>query len=105
MIFELRTYLIPEGRMPNILSRFETITFNIFKRHNIDVVGFWTKKGVNELVYMCKFENEEAMKKAWDAFRADPEWVQKKAQTEVNGPIVSKVISEVLTATAFSPMR
>lgn len=105
MIYELRTYLIPEGRMPNILNRFETITFNIFKRHNINVVGFWTKPDNSALIYMCKFDSEEAMKKSWDAFRADPEWIQKKAQTEANGPIVSKVISEVLTATVFSPMR
>ena len=52
MIHELRTYRVPEGRMPDILSRFENITFGIFDRHGIKVVGFWTKNDVNELVYI-----------------------------------------------------
>jgi len=105
MIYELRTYRIPEGKMPNILNRFETITFDIFKRHNIEVVGFWEKSDVNEIVYICKFDSVDAMKSAWDAFRADPDWVSAKAQTEANGPIVSEVISEVMTATSFSPIK
>jgi hypothetical protein len=45
------------------------------------------------------------MKRSWDAFRADPAWVSAKAKTEENGPIVSEVISEVMTATSFSPIK
>ena len=44
MVYELRTYRIPEGKMPNILSRFENITFGLFERHGIEVVGFWTRQ-------------------------------------------------------------
>ena len=105
MIHELRTYRIPDGRMPDILARFENITFGIFERHNIKVVGFWTKQDVNELVYICEFASEEAMNTAWDAFRADPDWDKAKVETEANGPIVSEVISETLNPTSFSPIR
>jgi hypothetical protein len=91
--------------MPDILSRFENVTFGIFDRHNIKVVGFWTMKDVNELIYLCEFENEAVMSSAWDAFRADPDWVSAKAETEANGPIVSEVISETLIPTSFSPIR
>jgi len=105
MIYELRTYHIPEGKMRDILDRFETITFNIFKRHNIEVVGFWQKNDVNEIVYICRFDSTDVMESAWEAFRADPEWIEKKAQTEANGPIVSRVVSEVMTATSFSPIQ
>ena len=105
MIHELRTYRIPEGKMQNILARFENITFGIFERHDIKVLGFWTKKDVNELVYICEYENEEAMNRAWDAFRADPDWVSAKAETEADGPIVSEVISETLIPTSFSPIK
>ena len=101
----LRTYRIPEGKMPNILARFENITFGIFERHNIKVVGFWTKKDVNELVYVCEYASEDAMAAAWDAFRVDPDWVAAKAETEADGPIVSEVISEVLHPTSFSPLK
>ena len=33
MIYELRSYRIPEGKMPNILARFKDITMSIFERH------------------------------------------------------------------------
>ena len=105
MIYELRTYRIPEGKMPNILSRFENITFNIFERHGIEVTGFWEKRDANEIVYMCKYDSEDAMKSAWEAFRTDPEWIKTRAQTEANGPIVSGVTSEIMTATSFSPVQ
>ena len=105
MIHELRTYRVPDGRMPDILARFEKITFRIFDRHDMKVVAFWTKKDVNELVYICEFEDEEEMKAKWDAFRADSEWVEARKKTEANGPIVSGVVSEVLEPTPFSPLR
>ena len=105
MIYELRTYRIPEGRMDDILNRFAGITFKIFQRHNIQVAGFWTRSDADELVYLCKFDSEAAMKKAWDAFRADPEWVEAKKRTEAKGPIVSEVISHTLIPTPFSPMQ
>jgi hypothetical protein len=105
LIHELRTYRIPDGKMPNILDRFENITFGIFDRHGIKVTAFWTKKDVNELIYLCEFENEAAMTSSWDAFRADPDWVAARAETEADGPIVSEVISEVLVPTSFSPLK
>ena len=71
MIHELRTYVVPDGRMPELLALFENILFGIFDRSNIKVVEFWTKRDVNELVYVCEFENEEAKKSAWDAFKAN----------------------------------
>ena len=33
MIYELRTYVIPAGRMPDILERFENVTMDLFARH------------------------------------------------------------------------
>lgn len=105
MVYELRTYRIPEGRMPDILNRFETTTFNLFERHRIEVVGFWTRTDANELVYLCRYESEAAMEGAWEAFRADPEWVEAREKTEANGPIVDEVISHTLVPTSFSPMQ
>ena len=105
MIYELRTYRIPDGKMPDILSRFENITFGLFERHGIEVTGFWQKTDANEIVYICRYESETAMESAWAAFRADPEWIEARARTEANGPIVSEVISEMMTATSFSPIQ
>lgn len=105
MVYEHRTYKIPEGKMSDILNRFEKFTLKIFEKYGIDIIGFWTREDANELVYLCKFESKEAMEKAWKAFRSDPEWVETRKRTEANGAIVDEVLSYNLIPTSFSPMQ
>jgi hypothetical protein len=107
VIYELRTYIIPPGRMAHIVDRFRTKTMDIFARHGFDVVGFWTvdEGGDNELVYLLRFDSPEASEAAWTAFRADPEWVETRKVTEADGPIVDTIIAKTMTATEFSPMK
>ena len=108
MIYHLRTYVIPPGRMPDILERFENTTMRLFARHGIDVVGFWTVTAPetdHELVYITRFEDQAAADAAWDAFRADPEWVATRERSEANGPIVETVIERTLQPTAFSSLQ
>lgn len=96
MIYELRNYVVADGRMPELLSRFEDIFFPIFKRSNIKVVSFWMKKDANELVYVCEFGSEAAKEVAWEAFLVDPEWIALRDRPDPKGPIVTKVTSETL---------
>jgi hypothetical protein len=121
MIYELRTYRIPPGRMPDILNRFETVTMRLFQKHGIEVVGFWTVAGEehlvaaagarttrpdpNELVYLCRFRDAAACESAWASFRQDPEWLETRKRTEANGPIVAEVISQMMDPTGFSPVK
>ena len=108
MLYELRTYLIPSGRMDDILNRFEQVTMRLFEKYNMEVVGFWTvckPEDKYALVYLMRYNDEVAMEKAWAAFRADSEWIETRERTEANGPIVEEVISEHLIPTAFSPMQ
>tara|TARA_Y100001933_G_C18998383_1_gene563547 strand:+ start:1070 stop:1396 length:327 start_codon:yes stop_codon:yes gene_type:complete len=108
MLYELRTYLIPSGRMDDILNRFEDVTMRLFKKYDMEVVGFWTvikPEDKYALVYLMRYSDEVAMEKAWAAFRADSEWIETRELTEANGPIVEEVISEHLIPTAFSPMQ
>ena len=108
MIYELRTYKIPPGRMDDILDRFERVTMDLFEKHSIEVVGFWTvaePATANELVYLLKFPSLEASAAAWTAFRDDPEWQETRRRTEANGPIVEEVIEKTLIPTSFSSMK
>jgi hypothetical protein len=108
MIYELRTYLIPAGRMPDILDRFATVTMRLFERHGIEVVGFWTVAQPDSepaLVYLVRFADDSAQQRAWQAFRSDPEWVAARARTEAGGPIVTQVITQNLVPTSFSPLQ
>jgi hypothetical protein len=107
MIYEYRAYYAVPGRMPDIQKRFNDVTMRLFEKHKIKVVGFWeTVIGEsNELVYICAFDDLAARQKAWDAFMADPEWQAAKKASEMNGPLVERVVNKIWKPTAFSPIK
>jgi len=107
-IFELRTYHAMPGRLPDLLRRFETITLPIWTRFGIRQAGFWTFSvgGSNhDLVYLLAWESMAEREQKWNAFMADPEWLEKRKQTEANGPIVSSYTNAFLQPTAFSAVH
>lgn len=109
MIYELRTYWAAPGKLDDLHRRFRTLTVNIFKRYGMQVVGFWTPAPITpesgSLVYLLAFESVAAMEKAWDDFRVDPDWINGKAASEINGTLVDKLTSFVLNPTDYSPLK
>ena len=107
MQYELRTYLIPDGRMNDILARFRDVTMGLFGKYKMECVGFWTIDNEEDyaLVYLMRYESTAVQEAAWEAFRADPEWIATRERTEANGPIVQEVISKDMTPVDFSPMQ
>lgn len=108
MIYELRIYRALPGRMPALLKRFETRTLNIWERMGIRQLGFWsTVIGPShlELVYMLVWESMADRQLKWDAFQADPEWLQVWADSEKDGIIVANVASSFLSPTKFSALQ
>jgi len=109
-VFELRTYTTVSGRLPNLLARFQNHTVKLFEKHGMTNIGYWTpvegQSGAgNTLVYMLAHDSVEAQKKSFDAFRADPEWIKARTESEKDGKIVDKVVSVTLQATAFSKLK
>ena len=108
MQYEMRTYLVPQGRMDDILARFRDVTMGLFKKYDMECLGFWTITKPEEdyaLVYLMRYESPEAQEKSWDAFRADPEWLATRERTEANGPIVEEIVSKDMHPVDFSPMQ
>ena len=107
MIYELRTYHVMPGRMPDITKRFNDVTMDLFKKHGMQVVGFWqTAVGESdELIYMMAFEDMNDMTRKWGAFQADAEWQEARAKSEVNGPLVARMTNRILRPTSFSPLK
>lgn len=108
-VFELRTYTAPDGKLPNLLARFRDHTLQIFERHGMTNVGYWVPQdapaSANTLIYILEHDSREAAAKSWEAFRADPEWKRVADESQVDGPIVSKVESVFMNATGFSPLK
>ena len=108
MLYELRVYHCVPGRLPDLLKRFDTITLGIWRRHGIEQAGFWTVGigGSNQaLYYFLKWDSLAERERKWAAFQADPEWIEKRAQTEANGAIVARVENSILQPTGFSAVK
>ncbi len=108
-VFEMRTYTAPDGKLPNLQARFRDHTIRIFNKHNMKSVGYWVPQDApakdNTLVYIISHDSREAAKKSWADFQADPEWKKVSAESQVDGPIVSKVVSVFMDATDYSPIK
>ena len=108
-VFELRTYTAPPGKLPDLHRRFREHTMQIFARHGMTNIGYWTPQDSarreNTLVYLLAYPSREAARASWAAFGSDSEWRRVQAASEANGRIVEKVESVFLDPTDFSPMR
>ena len=108
MIYELRVYHCVPGRLPELLKRFETITLPLWQKHRIQQAGFWTVaigSSNQDLYYMLKWETLEERTQKFAAFQADPEWINARAETEKNGPIVASITNTILQPTSFSSVK
>lgn len=108
MIYELRIYHCVSGRLPALLNRFETITLKIWERHGIRQAGFWTVaigSSNQDLYYLLAWESLAEREEKWTAFQNDPEWHEKRAETEKDGAIVASLSSQILQPTGFSSVQ
>jgi hypothetical protein len=108
--FELRTYYAAPGKLEELHARFRNHTMRIFKKHGMEVVGFWgptdkDKGSENTLVYVLAFPSRAAREKAWQEFRADPEWQAAAKESEKNGKLTEKIDSVIMMATDYAPVK
>ena len=109
-LFELRTYVTPPGKLADLHVRFRDHTVELFRKHGMTNVGYWTpideKDGAdNTLFYIVAHHDRAAAKASWKAFVGDPDWVAAKAASEVNGPLTTKVSSVFAAPTDYSPTK
>lgn len=108
MIYELRIYHCAPGRLPDLNKRFDTITLKIWERFGIRPVGFWTTligENNHDLYYMLEWKDLAEREQVWDKFVVDPEWAEKRAETEKNGPLVTSISNYMLNPTSYSKMK
>ena len=108
-VFEMRTYYANPGKMKALHARFRDHTCKLFEKHGITIIGFWSPidkdKAEEVMVYILAYPSKEAADKSWKEFRADPDWIKAKADSEKDGVLVKKVESVFLTATDYSKLK
>lgn len=108
MQYELRIYHCQPGRLPDLCSRFERHTIQLWAKHEIRPIGFWTVVlggSSADLYYMLEWRDMAEREQKWDAFLKDPEWLKVRTETEKNGPLFSHVSNSLLTPTSFSKLQ
>ncbi len=109
MVFELRTYTAAEGKIDDLLARFRDHTLGIFEKHNMTNVGYWTPQdeplSENTLIYMLAHPSREAARESWSNFNSDPEWRTVARESQLDGRLITGLVSVFLDPTDFSPMR
>ncbi len=108
-IYELRTYVVNEGKLPDLLARFRDHTCALFERHGMENIGYWTPLdesdgASNTLIYLMAYPDRDAARASWKAFLADPEWVAARNASEAGGKILARAPESVfLELTDYSP--
>jgi len=109
-LFELRTYTAAEGKLDALHKRFREHTNDLFKKHGMTIIGFWTPaeepRSKNTLIYILAYPDREAREKSWKEFQADPDWQKAKAESEKDGPLLAHPPESVyMNPTDYSPIK
>jgi len=107
-VYELRTYRTNEGRLDALNARFRDHTMQIFAKHGIESVAYWTPMdepdSANTLIYLIRHKSREAADASWKAFGADPEWKEVAQKSEADGKILSERPERIyMTLNDYSP--
>jgi len=109
-VFELRTYTAPPGKLEALKARFRNDTIRIFKRHNMEAIGYWVPQDPplhdNTLIYVLMHPSREEATKNWAEFQADPEWQRVRADSQKDGPLTTKTPDSIfMDPTDFSAVK
>jgi len=91
--FEMRTYTVHEGKMPDLIKRFQNHTRALFTKHGIENVAYFLSEEHPEkqLTFIIGYPSASERDIRWNNFANDPEWKAVAAASEANGKIVQKV--------------
>jgi hypothetical protein len=109
-VYELRIYHLYPEKLKDINNRFKNFTIYSFERYVMRNIAYWntiekTKEVQPKLIYLLGHDSEEAAKKSFDSFRADP---QKKIvfdKSEENGKIVERIESIFMKPLPISRLK
>jgi hypothetical protein len=104
MIYELRTYQLAVGGMPDYLELIRTKLLPLLAEHGIKPVGFWTTDigTLNEVVHLWAFNDLNERQAKWGAWFKDPR--RAEIVPQLRASIVSQS-NKILSPTDFSAMK
>ena len=108
-VYELRIYHVHEGKADALRKRFGDHTDTIFRKHNMNSLGYWVPEDAPNseklFIYILEHPSRQEAEKNWAAFKTDPEWKKVKAESEANGPLVDQEDSYFMDPTDYSALK
>ena len=105
-IYQLRIYEVFEHNKQPFHARFRDHALRIMRSHGFHFLDIWEteSEGRTEAAYLLRWDDEAAMKRAWERFRADEEWTEiKEVTAEQHGVLVGEIRDRVLKPVDYSP--
>ena len=79
-LFELRKYNVGESGLPGTVDRFKSGEKDLFPKHGMATLAFWTADDKSSFIYLLAHKDRETSKESWKGFFTD----FRKFQTEYN---------------------
>jgi hypothetical protein len=106
MLYEFRIYYMHPGKIGAIHNRFSEHTIKLFEKHGMKTLDFWEDaEGNPKIYYILEHIDRETRNKNFDAFANDPEWLNVKKLSELDGPIVEKIEVSFMNRVPYSPVK
>jgi hypothetical protein len=106
-VYELRVYTCDPGRLEALNTRFREHTIKLFEKHGMINVAYFVPTEApaaeNTLVYFLWHQSADAAAASFRAFRADPDWISVRTESEKEAKILAKPVeSTFLKLTDYS---
>lgn len=102
MIYELRTYQLAAGKLPEYLALVKTEVLPLVAEHGLKPQGFWyTEIGtLNEVVHLWPYSDLNDRQQKWASLAQDP----RRGEILSKLPILSQN-NKILSPTEFSELK
>lgn len=113
-VFELRVYKAAPKALEQLHDRFRNHTVKLFEKHGMTNLFYWKvaagQPGTDDtLIYILAHKSKEAGLKSFETFRADPDWLKARGDSEAKygGSLTAEggVKSTYMNATDYSATK
>ena len=107
-LYELRVYHAEPGKLDALNARFREHTLKLFEKHGMRNVAYWVEQPTAEspdgkVIYVLAFPSREARDASWKSFVADPVWQEVAANSQVDGKLIARIDSTLMSLADYSP--
>jgi hypothetical protein len=104
MIYELRTYQLAFGGIPEYLEVAKTMILPGLADHGLKPVGFWYGEigALNEVIHLWAYADLNERQRLWSAWAKDPR--RGEVVKRLRGVVLHQS-NKIMSPTDFSPMK